>query len=206
MATTRQLETLDKYVDVMYELILDQVSAYTRSSTRQLRNNAPIFCRMFSQLLYEAPKIFTGQVSVDMVDQKLHDFSAKPCAEHYLSRQRGGVELVKLIHTAVHTCTEPTRSMVFNIALSHTAVHYTTAEENEKLRSFQRVHLDEIAYQRAGITLLEARDLFTKRGHSNKWKEQMRTKYSPIVQHYLTSSSLIKDNQYSKDNNEARNL
>lgn len=193
MATKQQLQTLDKYVDVIHELILDQIHGY--SSERQLQSNQPIISRMFSQLLYDAPKLFTGQVSINMVDKKLHDFSAKPCAEHYLTRQRGGKQLVELISTSIQTNTEPTRSVVFNIVLSHTAVHYTTPEENEVLKQVQRQFEDQVAYQRAGIVLIEARDLFTKRGHSKVWKELMRCKYGPIVEHNLTTSILLKDNQ-----------
>lgn len=194
MATEQQLKTLDKYVDVIHELLVDRASKHEQSGL-QVEPYRALYARMLSQFLYEAPKLFTGQVSVDMVDRKLHDFRAKPCPEHYLSRQRGGEALVSLVDTALATGTEPQRIMVQNIAMTYCAVHYTTPEENATLKRFQRQHHDETAYTRAGIILIEARDLFTKRGHSEQWKEQMRNKYARVVEHHLTSSSLIKDNQ-----------
>lgn len=195
MATKKQFKTLDKYVDVIQELLVDQIHALREGRPRQLDNNRMLYARMFGQLLYEAPKIFTGQVSVDMVDRKLHDFRVKPCPEHYLSRQRGGEALVNLIAPAILTGIDPPRIIIQNIALTYCAVHYTTPEENARLKHFQKHNHDETAYSRAGIVLIEARDLFTKRGHSEVWKQQMRSKYSPIVQHYLTTNVLIKDNQ-----------
>lgn len=194
MATQKQQQTLEKYVDVIHELVSDQVQLL-ESGDRQITKNRALYARMFSQLLYDAPAIFTGLVSVDMVDKKLHNFKAKPCPEHFLSRQRGGESLIALIENSLSQSHEPSRSDVRDIVTAHCAVHYTTPEENALLKRFQRQHHDETAYKRAGIILIEARDLFTKRGHGVKWKEQMCAKYGPVVQHHLTSSILIKDNQ-----------
>lgn len=196
MATQKQLQTLDRHVDTIHEMMMTQVMSQSlRHPARQLYLNRQLFVRMFSQLLYEAPKLFTGQVSINMVDRKLHDFKAKPCPEHYLSRQKGGEEIVRMIEDAILCDYEPMRSLVYNIVLTYCAVHYTTPEENATLKRFQRLHHDESAYREAGIVLIPARDLFTKRGHSDSWKEDMIRKYAPIVEHHLTSVGLVKDNQ-----------
>lgn len=199
MATERQLKTLDRYIDTIHEILVDQVRGLREHSNRQLVRNRTLYARMLGQVLYEAPKIFTGQVSINMVDRKLNDFRAKPCPEHYLSRQKGGELLLDLIDTSIITGADPPRLLVQNIALTYCAVHYTTPEENASLKVHQRKHHDEAAYNRAGIILIEARDLFTKRGHSIAWKHQMRKKYAPIVEHHLTSIRLVTENQHTED-------
>lgn len=199
MATQKQLQTLDKYVDAIHEMLVDQVNGLLTGSNRQINKSRSLYVRMFGQVLYEAPKLFTGQASIAMVDRKLHDFSAKPCPEHYLSRQRGGEALVDLVHISTLTHQPPSRVLVQNIVLTYCAVHYTTPEENAALKLFQSKHHDEAAYKEAGIVLVEARDLFTKRGHSAAWKQQMINKYSPIVEHHLTSVGLVTDNQPIED-------
>lgn len=196
MATEKQLQTLDKYVDTIHEILVDQVRGLRKCSDRQVARNRTLYARMLSQVLYEAPKIFTGQVSIMMVDRKLNDFRAKPCPEHYLSRQKGGELLLDLVDASLRSSGDPPKVLVKNIALTYCAVHYTTPEENALLKQYQRIHHDEDAYKRAGIILIEARDLFTKRGHSTQWKEQMLSKYAPIVEHHLTSIQLIHDNQH----------
>lgn len=199
MATEKQLKTLDRYVDAIHEILIDQVNGLKQSDDRQITKSKILYSRMLGQVLYEAPKLFTGLASINMVDRKLHDFRAKPCPEHYLSRQKGGEALVELIETSILTGLDPPRVMVQGIALTYCAVHYTTPEENAILKRFQRKHHDEAAYTEAGIILVEARDLFTKRGHSATWKQQMTQKYSPVVEHHLTSFGLIKDNQHIEE-------
>lgn len=185
MPTPQQLQTLDKYVDTIHELLIDQINGLRAGTIRQLKRNKPIFMRMFGQLLYEAPKLHTGMVSIRLVEQKLSDFGVKVCLEHHHSRQRGGEALVALIDTALYTGVNPTKQQVLDIALIHCQVHYTTAKENEQLRKHQRKCSSEAAYRRANIQLIEARDLFSKKGrHSAEWKQKMRSKYQPIVDRY----------------------
>lgn len=185
MPTTQQLQTLDKYVDTIHELLIDQINGLRAGANRELKRNKPIFVRMFGQLLYEAPKLHTGMVSIRLIEQKLNDFGTKVCLEHHHSRQRGGEALVALVEAALQTGVNPSKQQVLDIALIHCQVHYTTAEENEQLRKHQRKCSSEAAYRRANIQLTDARDLFTKKGrHSAEWKQQMRTKYQPIVDRY----------------------
>jgi hypothetical protein len=192
MATEQQLKTLDKYIDAIHEIL-------TNVPGSEIIKHKNLYARMFGQVLYEAPKLFTGQASIAMVDRKLNDFQAKPCAEHYLSRQRGGEALVDLVIASMESDQSPQRVLVQTIAMTYCAVHYTTQEENAALTRFQRNHHDEAAYNEAGIILIESRDLFTKRGHSQVWKQTMIKKYSPIVEHHLTSVGLIKDNNHLQE-------
>jgi len=185
MPTKKQLHTLDKYVDAIHEILLDQITGLRNTTDRQLTVNRMIFVRLLGQMLYEAPKLHTGLVSIRLVEQKLNDFSTKGCLEHHQSRQKGGSALIDLIDRAIATGKNPTKKQVRDIALHYCQVHYTTAYENDLLRKHQRKCSSEAAYRRANIQLIEARDLFTKKGrHSQKWKEQMRHKYQPIVDAY----------------------
>ncbi len=185
MPSRKQLQTLDKYVDVIHELLLDQLEGLRSSPDRQINSNRVIFVRMLGQMLYEAPKLHTGQVSIRLIEQKLADFSIKGTVEHHQSRQRGGTALLSLIDEALITGVDPTKQQVRDIALLYCQVHYTTIQENADLRKHQRRCSSEAAYRRANIVLVEARDLFSKKGrHSQKWKDQMRAKYQPIVDTY----------------------
>jgi len=185
MPTPQQLQTLDKYVDTIHELLIDQINGLRSGAVRELKRNKPIFVRMFGQLLYEAPKLHTGMVSIRLIEQKLKDFSSKGTVEHHHSRQLGGAALLALVDQSLITSTNPTKEQVREIALQYCQVHYTTIEENTALRKHQRRCSSEAAYRRANIQLVEARDLFSKKGrHSEKWKAQMHAKYQPIVDAY----------------------
>lgn len=193
MPTEQQLKTLDKYVDTIHELLTDQISALRANPQRQMSKNRMIFIRMLGQMLYEAPKLHTGMVSIRLIEEKLNNFSSRGCLEHHQSRQKGGSALVDLIDTALATGVDPTKEQVRAIALIYCQVHYTTAYENAQLRKHQRKCSSEAAYRRANIQLVEARDLFTKKGrHSTEWKKQMIAKYSPIVEQY--NNPILQDN------------
>jgi hypothetical protein len=182
---TKQLKTLDKYVEAIHELLLDQIEGIRRNPGRHLQTNRTIHIRLFGQMLYEAPKLHTGMVSIRLIEQKLNDFGTKSCLEHHQSRQKGGAALVNLIEQALRTGVDPTKEQVRDIALVHCQVHYTTAYENAQLRKHQRRCSSDAAYRRANIQLIEARELFTKKGrHSIEWKKQMTAKYGPVVDRY----------------------
>ncbi len=185
MPSRKQLQTLDKYVDVIHELLLDQLEGLRSSPDRQITKNRVIFVRMLGQMLYEAPKLHTGLVSIRLIEQKLKDFSVRGTVEHHQSRQLGGAALLSLVDRAVISSEDPTKEQVRDIALIYCQVHYTTVEENAALRKHQRRCSSEAAYRRANIQLVEARDLFSKKGrHTEAWKQQMRAKYQPIVDAY----------------------
>lgn len=185
MATEKQLQSLNRYVEVIHELLLDQISGIRTTPTRQMLTNRGVYVRLFGQMLYEAPKIHTGYVSVRLIEQKLHNFSLHPCYEHFESRQKGGSALVTFVERAIRHGALPTKQAVYEVVHKHCQVHYTTAQENAALRKHQRKCSSEAAYRRAGIRLVEARDLFAHKGrHSEQWKAEMREKYQPIVDEY----------------------
>jgi len=185
MATEQQLKTLDKYVDAIHELLIDQIEGIKTNPKRQLLQNRLIFTRMLGQMLYDAPKLHTGMVSVRMVEQKLKNFSAKACQEHHHTRQKGGSALIALVDRAIASGVYPSKDQVRQLALKYCQVHYTTVAENNKLRKHQKHCSSEAAYRRANIQLVHAPDLFTKRGkHAEVWKQEMRDKYQPVVDSY----------------------
>lgn len=185
MPSEKQLQGLNRYVDVIHELLIDQITGIRTTASRQMMSNVGVYVRLFGQMLYEAPKIHSGYVSVRLIEQKLQDFSVHPCHEHFESRQRGGAALVSFVERALRTGKLPSKEEVFDVVYKHCQVHYTTAQENAMLRKHQRKCSSEAAYRRANIRLVEARDLFSHRGrHSDTWKEQMIRKYQPIVDAY----------------------
>lgn len=185
MATEKQLQTLNKYVDAIHEFLIDQINGILTSPDRRIIASKSIFARMLGQMLYEAPKLHTGMVSIRLIEQKLRNFSIKPCMEHHHSRQRGGMVLIDLIDRAVTTGQMPSKQQVRDIALQYCQVHYTTADENSMLRKHQRRCSSEASYRRSNIQLIQAPDLFTRRGkHSAIWKQQMHDKYDSIVDTY----------------------
>lgn len=166
-------------------MLINQINGIRSNPQSQGLTNRQIYVRLFGQMLYEAPKLHTGMVSIRLIEEKLKHFSAKACHEHHQSRQKGGEALVGLLERALITGTMPTHQQVLDIALLHCQVHYTTAYENAQLRKHQRRCSSEAAYRRANIQLVEARELFTKRGrHSKEWKLAMQQRYQPIVDEY----------------------
>lgn len=185
MPSQQQLKTIEKYVSVIHELLVDQYNGRLKSPNRAIQNHRPILVRMLGQLLYEAPKIHTGMVSVRLLEQKLQDFKTKPCLEHHHSRQRGGDALVRLVERSVATKTPPTEQQVMDILLVYCQVHYTTTQENATLRKHQRRCMSEAAYRRARIDLVHAPELFAKKGrHTAAWKAAMIEKYQPVLDEY----------------------
>lgn len=185
MATKQQLKTLERYVDAIHEILIDQISGLRLRQDRTLLDSRSIYVRMLGQILYEAPKLHTGMVSMRLIEQKLNNFSTKPCLEHHHSRQKGGMALIDLIERSIQTNVEPTKDQVRDIALQYCQVHYTTSGENAMLRKHQRNCTSEAAYRRSNIQLMEAPELFRKRGkHPQTWKDAMRDKYGPAVEQY----------------------
>ncbi len=183
MLSSAQEQALTQYVNVIHELLMDQINGIRSGSFRWYKQNRLIFVRMFGQLLYEAPSIHTGKVSLRLVEQKLKDFSTKPCRDHHHSRQNGGLALVRLIDRAISQGIDPTKHHVRSIALQYCQVHFTTKQENTALRQHQKKCSSDAAYRRCGVVLIDARELFTHKGrHNNQWKESMRKKYQPIVE------------------------
>lgn len=187
MATTyKQKQSLDKYVDAIYELLHDQLLALRTTQSRQIKKSRPIFARMLGQLLFDAPKLHTGLVSIELVQQKLLDFSTRPVIEHHHGRQNGGEALLSLVDSALSMDRELEIEDVSRVVHQYCEVHYTTASENIALRKQQQLCSSAAAYRRTNIPLIEARDLFTKAGkHTESWKQQMRTKYHPIIDQYF---------------------
>ena len=167
------------------EFVQDQINALRLKTDRQITHNRSFFVRMLSQMLYDAPKLHTGMVSIRLLELKLKKFSTKPCPEHHLSRHKGGKQLIAMIDYAVLSGVDPTHDQIKKIVSSHCQVHYTTSSENSALRRHQRTCSSEAAYRRANIRLVRAPDLFRKRGkHTSVWKRQMLEKYSPVVEQF----------------------
>jgi hypothetical protein len=180
------ISTLDKYIDIIHELLIDQVTALRNPTTsRMILSSRDVFARMLGQMLFDAPSLHTGKVSLILLQSKLKDFSTKPCAEHHHGRQKGGIALLKLIDNAVASNKLITRSQVKSVVHMYCQVHYTTARENMSLRRHQKRCSSEASYRRAGVILVDAKDLFANKARPSKeWKESMKKKYLPIIQQY----------------------
>lgn len=140
---------------------------------------------MLGQLLYDAPRLHTGKVSIRLIEAKLKDFATRPTVEHHHGRQNGGEALLQLVDRALYMKQELSRIQVAKVVEQYCQVHYTTADENALLRHHQKRCSSEASYRRANVVLIEAAELFTRQGPpSKKWKEEMRLKYQPLVDAY----------------------
>ena len=182
MISVQKHQTLNYYIDVIHEMLSDQLNGLQGSSNRQISTHRALFARLFGQMLYDAPKVYTGMASAALIVQKLRNFALKPCPEHHRSRNRGGQLLVDLVEYSLRTGEPISRNDVELIVKQHCEVHFTTPEENIRLRKHQQFCTSEAAYVRAGIKLIPAFDLFCTRGRmTDRWKAAMSAKYSHLL-------------------------
>lgn len=182
MITEQQQKALNTHVEAIHQLLIDRIRSIRLDPSRNAKKHRSIYVRMFGQMLYEAPKLHTGMVSVRLIEHKLRDFSYKACPEHHHSRQKGGAAIVALIDKALQTNTYPTVKNVFDLAVKYCQVHYTTDRENTILKKHQKKCSSEAAYRRSNIQLVYAPELFSKRGHSVQWRKSMTDKYSALIE------------------------
>lgn len=177
-------DRMNLFIDVAYEFCVDQLRALTLGAPRVISTTPKIYERMLGQLLYEAPAIPTGFVSVQLLKQKLECWDTRPCQDHFMSRQRGGERLVQMIIYANQTSGTITRDDVGEWARTHCQVHYITREENTALRKHQMQCSSAAAYRRCGINLIYAPDVFVRIPRSKlvDTQEKLRAKYQPMLE------------------------
>lgn len=160
MLTEKQEAAFDRYVDTAFNLL----SSYQH--TQLTEHDKFVLARLMSQMIYELPKVHSGKASTEAIRKKLSDFSWQPSKDHFHVRSVGGMLLVELLPGSL------SKESIRGILLQHAEVHFVTSEENTKLRPFQRKN-PTTAYEAANIELHNCLDLFSKRGKSKAWKEQI---------------------------------
>ena len=187
--TEQKAHRLSKHISVIYELVYDQYHGLLRHrESRMLHQHRSAYARMFGHMLFDVPTTFTGHISIQLLELKLSDFFVRGTPEHFMSRQRGGDVLLDLISRSASDLSPPTYQQVSDIVVEYSHVHYVTKEENGALRLFQQNCSSEAAYNRAGVVLVEAGELFTYRGRKTaSWRASMIQKYKPTVDAYYST-------------------
>lgn len=139
--------------------------------------------RDYANMIHDIPNVWTGLASQAAIRAKLNDVKFRHSEDHYMSRQRGGEELVQLILTRFGDGISPSLDEVEKIIQRYRRVHYVTKDENNTLKHIMEPGKEwQVAYSEAGVLLTDARDLFTRRGrHSEVWKNDMNTKYKTFL-------------------------
>lgn len=158
----------DKYVDFVYAL-MTHISASTMDHS--------LLARMFSQIIFDAPSIFSGKASAEAIRLKVADGSYRPCADHHNVRQNSGERLVRLMQTPA----ELTRAAVDEVMQEACSVHYVTATENQMLRKYQAAYGTQ-AYAAVNLSVYDTGELFTRRGRRPKeWYKDVASQFSHIL-------------------------
>lgn len=141
-----------------------------------------VLIRTLGQMIYDAPAIHTGMVSIALIERKLASPSTKPSADHHHTRRRGGEALFALIDNCVSGGDVIALDDVIQHLLTFCQVHYTTPEENVALRKHQSKCSSAAAYRRTGVALVYAPEVFSSKGRkSSTWVDDMRAKYLSTV-------------------------
>lgn len=160
------MSTFEKYVTFVFQLL---------NTVKAASLDTQLLSRMLSQVIYDTPTKFSGLASVSAIKRKIECPMYKPTKEHFNVRQMCGERLIQLLHAPF------TELHVRDIMINACSVHYVTSEENQILRKYQPVYGD-AAYDKANIILVEAEELFSKRGRqSAKWHQQMKNKFEKYV-------------------------
>lgn len=154
-----------------------------------LRHKKPLECVLFqdfkgvgrdyANMIHDIPSVWSGLASQSAIRNKLNNVKSKHSEDHFYSRQRGGEEIVTLILKTFGQGRSPTFEEVRAIIDKYCHVHYVTREENNILKHIMEPGMRwKQAYSQAGVLLVNAKELFGKRGRrSEEWKKQMQVQY-----------------------------
>lgn len=112
------------------------------------------YARIIGTLLYEMTPLHSGLISAECVQLRIKNGHSKKTNEHFMGRQKGGDECLK--HVSSTMSVDPVA--IKAIVDEYRQVHYTSAEENTKLKytidSIPGLEDDwKLAYRTVGIRL-----------------------------------------------------
>lgn len=180
------MSNYDTQLKSLYEDVLaqyQQLCSVEHPFELQIFKNEAQAGRKYANLLHDMPNIRTGLASKAAISTKLKNFRWKHSEDHFHSRQRGGEAIVQYIKKCFGAQTEPELTCIKKIVDKYRRVHIVTKQENNKLSKIMEPGISpKQAYKQGGVQLLEAEELFTKRGrHSDEWKTLMRRKYAKLL-------------------------
>jgi len=167
----------------LFEVCEDTVAGLLKAKKpfdRKIFTNPSSYARLFANEIHDMSVIWTGYASRSAVLKKLKDPKYKPTKDHFHSRQRGGEKLVRLMLKRFGEGKLPGFDEVKAIVDKYREVHYVTSQENNKLKNLMDVPCThKQAYEQAQIEIIQAKDLFGKRGRqSEAWRQKMLDKYN----------------------------
>lgn len=115
-----------------------------------------VISRMISNSIFDMRVIWSGYESSELIAQRQAGLKPQRCAEHYFPRQVAGKRILDHVER-YGGISKKKLSQYLDIFCR---VHYTTSEENTKLRAFQKTDTfisPEHSYQQAGITLIKVK-------------------------------------------------
>lgn len=115
-----------------------------------------VLARMVSNSIYDMRFIWSGMESQALVDAKAKDPKTKRCAEHFYPRQLAGSRILQHVERYGGISQKKLKEFLDIFC----KVHYTTSEENIKLKAYQKVDTfisPEQSYASAGIALVQVK-------------------------------------------------
>lgn len=175
----RKLRKVFEQVESQYLYLISHKDPHSTSLLTDIAGSG----RDYANMIHDMPNVWTGKASHQAILRKLSNSKFRHSEDHYHSRQRGGEEIVKLIIACYKSKRKPSRREIKAIIDKYCQVHYVTKEENHKLKYTMEPNKTwEQAYKECDVKLVDARELFGKRGrHSEAWKQEMREKFQSII-------------------------
>lgn len=148
----KSAETHTRKVKVLHLMLTGIVGELHKLST--LEKN--VISRMISNSIFDMRVIWSGMYSQGLVDAISLAPKTQKCAEHYYPRQVAGQRILQHIERYKGISLKKLEEFLDVF----TRVHYTTSQENQLLKPYQKVDTfisPEHSYQMAGITLVKAK-------------------------------------------------
>lgn len=115
-----------------------------------------VVARMISNSIFDMRTKWSGMESQALIDARKNNPKITKCPEHYYPRQVAGMRILQHLERYGGI----SRSKIDEFLDVFTRVHYTTSEENQLLKPYQKVDTfisPEHSYEAAGITLVKVK-------------------------------------------------
>lgn len=141
-------ETHERKVKVLHLMLVGIVDELNKLSHAEKN----VISRMISNSIFDMRVIWSGKYSQALVDALITNSKTQKCAEHYYPRQVAGQRILQHMERYRGISLKKLKEFLDVF----TQVHYTTSQENQLLKPYQKVDTfisPEHSYQMAGITL-----------------------------------------------------
>ena len=145
-------KTQERKVKVLW-MMLKGVAADIPKLCPQEKN---VVARMISNSIFDMRTKWSGMESQALIDARSKNPKTTKCPEHYYPRQVAGARILQHIERYGGI----SKNKLDEFLDVFTRVHYTTSEENQLLKPYQKVDTfisPEHSYEAAGITLVKVK-------------------------------------------------